>query len=123
MPVATDLDTLRDNIANDGLDTWILYAQENWAVGILPIIVEQQNIICVNQSRRVAIDNLVKNECCFGAFDQKNAQLQGISMTLGLYPTYDIISEELDALFTEADSQIDQLNIYCLKSPCCTNCQ
>jgi len=122
VPDSMDLDVIRDGIAADGIDFWVLQIQEDGAVGYLPIVVENDNIICTNQSRADAINNLVKNGCCTAMFYQKNAQLQGITMTMGVYPTYDVISPQEEALFVEGQAQIDTLNRVCEQSPCCDTC-
>jgi len=100
----------------------VQFAIDDYAAGTLAVIDGQAVVNCVNQSRRAAINNLVKNGCCSAMFYQKNAQLQGLVSTMGLYPTYSMLSDLETELYVEGGLQLDTLERVCDQSPCCDNC-
>jgi len=100
----------------------VQFALDNYAAGTLAVIVGQGSVNCVNQSRRVAINTLINGGCCTDMFLQKNAQLQGLSSTMGLFPDYSMLSELETDLYVEGGLQLDQLENTCTLTPCCDTC-
>jgi len=107
-PAATDLDALRDSIIADGIDFWLLYAQENWGLGSVVIFVNTTSTACLNDTM-MNLNDIWPGECSQDAYKETFVLFQGVVYQGALAQPMPITSEESVDEYATAQATLDVL--------------
>ncbi len=119
VPLATDLDALRDGIIQDGIDFWLEYAAQNWALGVLTIFVNTTSSACLNDSM-MRLNDVWPGECSQEEYKSKFVFFQGVVYQGVLAEPMPIPSDEQDAEYAVARATLDVMLSVCADPNNCT---